>query len=318
MASATGAWVTSAAWITGAGGFVGSHLLAGLAEADWRIVRSRVRPGVPPTVTPKPNDVVFHTGGLAGGRASRSQYLAANCELPVALYHLAADAHCRGFVFLSSAKVLGEGCPAPVDEGASRNPMGAYAKSKAAGEERLLAAHAKRGLPLAIVRPPLVYGRGVKGRFRLLLWCLARAVPVPFADATGARSWVSATNLADALAVVGTQIGKRLTGASVWHVTDGLDISTVALCRTLASHLGKEAVLWGLPSPVRTALGRFTGRVHSAAVPLRLRADALGEQFGWSPPQPVEDALAETARWFVEARASRRLVAATSRRRRTR
>ena len=295
--------MTGAAWVTGAGGFVGGHLLTGLAEADWRVFRARARPGEPPSAPPRRDDVVFHAGGLAGGHASPGRYLAANCHLPVALYHLAADVHCRGFVFVSSAKVLGEQGPAPLDEGASRSPVGAYAKSKAEAEVRLLAAHARRGLPLAIVRPPLVYGRGVKGRFRLLLWCLARAVPMPLADATGDRSWVSATNLSDALALVGSQLGDRLTGASVWHVTDGRDISTAALCRTLASHLGKAATLWRPPSPVRAALGQLTGGARSAggSASFRLKAEALGEQFGWSPPQPLDDALAETARWFAAA-----------------
>ena len=295
------------AWVTGAGGFVGGHLARHLAGAGWRVSHVRARPGEALENTPKPADVVFHVGGLAGGRRSRADFLAANCALAVALYEAAVAADCRGFVFVSSAKVLGEVCVHPAAEDAPRAPVGAYAESKALAEERLLAARRRHGLPLAIVRPPLVYGEGVRGGFRLLLRGLARGAPLPLADATGLRSMVSVTNLTHALALLGVHMADAAktpsASAAIWHVHDGEDISTAALCQTLAERLRRPARLWRLPSPIRAAAARLGGdaALASAFAPLRLDDGALRRQHGWVPPQSRPEAICATVRWFTEA-----------------
>ena len=294
-----------AAWVTGTSGFVGGRLAERLAAAGWRVVKGRARYGEVPAPTPAPGSVVFQVGGLAGGRRPAADFHAANCALPVALYELAARRGCGGFVFVSSAKVLGEICPQPADESAPRRPVGAYAESKSLAEERLCAAHRRRGLPLAIVRPPLVYGPGARGGFRLLSRCLARGVPLPLANASGARSVVSVANLADALA----RVGERLPNAAppqdmaTWHVTDGEDLSTARLCRMLARHLGRGASLWCLPSPLRAAADRLLGEAvfTSAFAPLRLDDSALRQALDWRQPQSLEEGIRDAARWFAKA-----------------
>lgn len=300
------------AWVTGSGGFVGGHLARHLAATGWRVLRLRARHGEAPAHPPTPAEVVFHVGGLAGGRRPRAEFLAANCALPVALYEAAAAAKCRGFVFVSSAKVLGEICEVPVAEDAPRAPVGAYAESKALAEERLLAAQQRGGPPLAIVRPPLVYGAGVRGSFRLLLRCLARGVPLPLADAVGLRSMVSVTNLTHALALLGANMADAAetpsAGAAIWHVHDGEDISTATLCRMLAERLRRPARLWRLPSPVRTVIARLGGdaALASAFAPLRLDDGALRRQHGWVPPQSRSKAICATVRWFTQASGRRK------------
>lgn len=295
-----------AAWVTGAGGFVGGHLARHLAETGWRVSRPRVRYGALLEPAPAPTDVIFHVGGLAGGRRPHADFLAANCALPVALYEAAVRHGCRGFVFVSTAKVLGEVCAQAAREDALRRPLGAYAESKALAEERLLAARERHGLALAIVRPPLVYGPGVRGRLRLLLRCLARGVPLPLADATGARSIVSVANLAHALALLGTGLAASaapLRSATIWHVTDGEDISYAALCRALAEQLGRKARLWRLPSPARAVVSGLAGdaALASTFAPLRLDDGAVRRELGWVPPQSRAEAIRATARWFVKA-----------------
>ena len=300
------------AWVTGAGGFVGGHLARHLSGTGWRVSKVRVRHGETPVGAPTPADVVFHVGGLAGGRRRRADFLAANCALPLALYEAAAAARCRGFVFVSSAKVLGEIAAAPIAEDAPRAPVGAYAESKALAEERLLAAQRRLSLPLAIARPPLVYGPGVGGSFRLLLRCLARGLPLPLADAEGLRSMVSVANLTHALALLGASLADATktpsAGAAVWHVHDGEDISAAALCQALAERLRRPTRLWRLPSPIRAAIARVGGEaaLASAFAPLRLDDGALRRRLGWVPPQSRREAICATVRWFTETARGRK------------
>lgn len=283
------------AWVTGAGGFVGRHLAARLDAAGWRVQRARARSGQPPKPEPTPGAVAFHVGGIAGGRRSFSDLVAANAQLPLGLYPLAARAGCRAFVFVSSAKVLGECSAEPLAEQAERRPRGAYATSKAVAEQGLLTLHAQARLPLAIVRPPLVYGPGAKGSFSHLLRALNRGLPLPFADARALRSWVSAANLADALAVLGERTA-LVGGARIWHVSDGRDASTAELCRALAAALGRRARLFRAPG-LAGAAAALAERGPLAGVfgPARLCSARLRGECAWTPPQSLQAALAAVA-----------------------
>ena len=297
------------AWVTGASGFVGGHLVQCLGDFGWRVATARVRAGGT-TTAPCAGDVVFHLGGIAKrGDGELADFMAANCALTCELYRQASRAGAGGFVFLSTAKVLGEHSDAALTTVAPRRPVGAYAQSKAAAERGLLAAHARWRLPLAIVRPPLVYGPGVRGNMRLLLAGLYHGVPLPLAMARGPRSFVSVRNLVDAL----TRAGVALTQGEdvrVWHVTDG-DIDVATLCRTLAGLFGREARLFPLPRAMVDWIARATaGRVVNANLAsslfdaFRLDDRALRHELGWRPPQSFDEAWAETARWFASTRQS--------------
>ncbi len=296
------------AWVTGASGFVGGHLVQCLGDFGWRVATARVRAG---GTTPAPcaGDVVFHLGGIAKrGDGGLAEVMAANCALTCELYRQASRAGAGGFVFLSTAKVLGERSDAALTTAAPRYPVGAYAQSKAAAERGLLAAHARWRLPLAIVRAPLVYGSGVRGNMRLLLAGLYRGVPLPLAMARGPRSFVSVRNLVDALATVGLAL-KQGEGVRVWHVTDGRDIDVATLCRTLAGLFGREARLVPLPRAMvdwiaRAAAGRVVNANLASSLfdAFRLDDRALRHELGWRPPQSFDEAWAETARWFASMR----------------
>lgn len=295
------------AWITGAAGFVGRHLAGALQDAGWRVGTARVRPGRPPEgAALARGDVVFHLAGIAHRHATAAEHMAANCELPLALYEFACRAEARAFVFVGTSKVLGDASPGVLGVDAPRRPVGAYAASKAEAERRLLAARRRAPVPLAIVRPPLVYGNGVPGNLRSLAWALAHGLPVPLALARGTRSFVSVHNLTSALAALGTAPDRS---DGIWHVADGEDVDCATLCRRLARHLGRPARL--LPvSPAACAaalrlLPRF--RAHAASLvasvfePLQLDTSAFRRAFRWSPPQTLDDGLRELAQWRLGA-----------------
>ena len=170
--------------------------------------------------------------------------------------------------------------------------------SKAAAEEGLLAVHRRRRLPLAIVRPPLVYGPGVKANFRALLRALSLGLPMPLADARALRSFVAVDNLVNALGLVGARLA---TGeVRIWHVADDRDIDVATLCRTIAARMARDARLWHLPPSLLDLARRGLGA--SLFEPFRLDASTLRESLGWMAPQSQNAALDETVRWWTARR----------------
>lgn len=295
------------AWITGASGFVGRHLVERLQRAGWSVTQARVR--ADSTETPAAGDVVFHLGGIAHQRAvGAAAMMAANRDLTVDLYRRSQLAGCQGFVFLSTSKVLGDGGETPFTTDSPRRPRGIYAESKAQAEERLLTMSEGGGPPLAIVRPPLVYGAGAKANFKRLLQGIAAGVPLPLANATAKRSFVAVANLVDALATIGAGF-RRQDGARIWHVADGEDIDVATLCRRLGEKLGRPARLWPLPRSVFDVAARTSGGfgiseslVASLFEPFQLDDSALRKALDWSPPQTLDAALQDVADWFSSQR----------------
>ena len=294
------------ACITGASGFIGSHLVRHLRRAGWLTATVRARPtgGLPSgkrdsTMAGK---VVFHCAGIAHRYADLREQMAANRDLTLRLYAQAARSEAVGFVFLSTSKVLGDESDQPLGIDARRRPCGPYAESKAVAEEALVAAGRRFGLPLAIVRPPLVYGPGVKAGFRTLLKAIQLGLPLPLGSATARRSYVSVANLTSALASIGASF-ERFAESRIWHVADDEDVAAAALCRTLAAHFGQSARLVPVPRSAFDVAARLGGdilamRINNLFVPSRLDDQALRRHLGWSPPQTQVAALEEAVRWF--------------------
>lgn len=234
--------------------------------------------------------------------------ITANRDLTVDLYRRSRLAGCQGFVFLSTSKVLGDGGETPFTIDSPRRPRGLYAESKVQAEQRLLAMNEGGGPPLAIVRPPLVYGAGAKANFKRLMQGVAAGVPLPLANATAKRSFVAVGNLVDALATVGA--GFRHQGeARIWHVADGEDIDVATLCRRLGEKLGRPARLWPLPRSVFDVAARTSGGfgiseslAASLFEPFHLDDSALREALHWSPPQTLDAALQDVTAWFSSQR----------------
>ena len=287
------------AWVDGASGFVGSHLTAHLRAARWDVVEARVRAGrrivVPQGAT------VFHLAGLAHNVDADGQALMrANRHLTVAVYEAAVLAEARAFVHVSSATVLGGGQEAPLDESAPLHPASAYAASKAEAETALRRAEGR--VPVAIVRPPLVYGPGVKANFLRLLGWLAKRRPVPGIAKAGKRSFVSVANFTHALDAIARATPAR-ERCRIWHLRDGEDVSFGELCRRLGKALDAPARIWPVPSFLaRSGLGLLrTGSGSSPFDALRLDDTMLRHELHWQPPESLDEGLMEVARWYLSA-----------------
>ena len=101
-------------------------------------------------------------------------YRATNTEATLNLARQAARAGVKRFVFISSIKVNGEGRDAPYRETDVPAPDDAYAISKWEAEQGLQRIAADTGLEVVILRPPLVYGPGVKANFLRLMQMVQR------------------------------------------------------------------------------------------------------------------------------------------------
>jgi UDP-N-acetyl-alpha-D-quinovosamine dehydrogenase len=248
--------------VTGASGFIGSHLCPALAAAGHELRAS-----------PEGCDALVHLANIAHTGASAARLRRVNVEGTIAQANAALDAGVRRFVYLSSIKAA--------------HPVDAYGDAKAEAERALLRID---GLETLILRPPLVYGPRVKANFLALMRAIDRGWPLPLASIRNRRSLIYVGNLVDA-------IGRCLQGAArgkVYAVSDGAPVSTPELCRALGRALGRPARLWPFPP----ALLRLAPGLASLAESLEADDRAIRDELGWRPPCSFDQGLQLTAAWF--------------------
>jgi nucleoside-diphosphate-sugar epimerase len=222
----------------------------------------------------------------------------------------AVAAGVRRLIFVSTVKVHGESTSAkPLCEDTPSNPEDPYAISKWEGEETLRAVAAESGLEVVIVRPPLVYGPGVRGNFLRLIKLVDRALPLPWPKGPNCRSVIGVDNLADLL--VRCVDHPKAAGQS-FLVKDSEDVSTRELMTRLARFLDRPFRLFPFPE----ALIRFAARLAARQDAANRVLDSLvidsgraQELLGWVAPMTLDDGLAATARWYQEFRQSARTKA---------
>ncbi|MFM0065769.1 UDP-glucose 4-epimerase family protein [Paraburkholderia aspalathi] len=226
-------------------------------------------------------------------------YRATNVTGALRVAAAARRAGARRFVFVSSIKAVGESSAGrPITEADEPAPTDPYGISKLEAERALIDYGRESGLEIVIVRPPLVYGPGVRANFLQLMRAIANGVPLPLGSIAARRSLLFVDNLADALVHCTTD--PRAVGET-FHVTDGRDLSVSELARALATQLHAPARLIPVPVGLLSLAGRLTGRsaqVDRLIGELRLDSSHIRERLGWYPPYTVEHGLLETAAWY--------------------
>ncbi|WP_273807638.1 MULTISPECIES: NAD-dependent epimerase/dehydratase family protein [unclassified Pseudomonas] len=304
--------------VTGAGGFVGAALVRQLQAKGYRVVAAQRQPAVASVagrVIPVIRelsadtdwsaplagvDTVIHLAarvhqlGEQPGEASEARYDEVNRAATLKLARDALAAGVRRFIFVSSIKVNGDwtlpGKPFRADDLPA--PTDAYARSKAAAEQQLLALMAETGLEVVIVRPPLIYGPGVKANVARLLDTLARGVPLPLGGVRhNRRSLLALENLLDLLILC--IVAPKAAGA-ILLVSDDEDLSTAELLESLAEGLGRKPRLIAVPSAWLEWGARLLGRGEVAqrlCGSLQVDIQPTKTLLGWQPPLSARTAL---------------------------
>lgn len=211
----------------------------------------------------------------------------------------------RRLVFVSSVKVHGEETDVPYTEQNQPAPQDPYGVSKLEAENILHRVAEETGLEVVILRPPLVYGPGVKANFLSLLKIITRGIPLPLASVDNRRSFIFLGNLADALVTVMTH--PEAVGRT-YLISDGEDVSTPELVRRVAAVLECPARLVPFPPTFLRLVGKMTGK--TAAVDrllgsLVVDSGKIQRELGWRPPHSMAEGLAETAKWYEDRRHER-------------
>ncbi|MEO8342476.1 MAG: SDR family oxidoreductase [Gallionella sp.] len=212
----------------------------------------------------------------------------------------AASAGVKRFVYVSSIKVNGEQTTEerPFVESDVPDPQDPYAISKLQAEQDLQRIAQETGLEVVIVRPPLVYGSGVKGNFIRLLTAIDKGIPLPLAGAHNLRSLVYVGNLVDALIACATHpaaIGQT------YLVSDGEDVSTAMLVEKIAHAFGHNNRSFYFPPDILRAVSAVLGRaeqVDRLFGSLRVSDAKIRSELGWVPPYTLEQGLRATADWY--------------------
>ena len=273
------------------------------AQTDWSATLAGV-------------DCVIHCAAQAHvtskpGNNTLAAYRAVNVAGTRRLAEQAAALGVRRLVFLSSIKVNGEqtalgtpfcvnGSPwgrAPRDD--KLNLEDAYGLSKWEAEQVLWAVSAQTSLEVVVVRPPLVYGPGVKGNLLRLLGWVARGVPLPLGAVYNQRSLVGLANLLDLLLRCTEH---PAAPGQTFLVCDGHDLSTPELIRLMAEGMDRPACLLPVPVALLHVGGSLFGKrgeIDRLVGSLQVDNGYTKARLDWTPPVSVEEGVRKMAQWYA-------------------
>jgi nucleoside-diphosphate-sugar epimerase len=300
--------------ITGSTGFIGSHLISMCIKNSINFRVLTRRPNAQPSYAKyiildscsntqlfdviKGASIVVHLIGLAHelqGKISIEEYKRINVEMTRRLAEQSALAGVDHFIFLSSAKAFGERTfhDKPMKENSEPYPESDYGLSKLLAERALLEVErANPSMKVTIIRPPLVYGQGVKANFLRLVKLANSSFPLPLGALHDAKkSFICVDNLCD---FIFHCISDQRSKGEAFFISDGHDLSTVNLLNLIGDAVGKSTKLIKVPIPLLCFFATLSGQsaaLEKLSNSLVLDISKARNYLGWKPVISVEDAI---------------------------
>jgi nucleoside-diphosphate-sugar epimerase len=315
--------------VTGANGFVGAQLSKTLARSGHE-VRNTARSLASNSSTTRELitcdlesvdnldhlttgcDAIVHLAGRAhvmsdNPATSESLYVSANVDVTRKLAQSAARTGVKRMILMSSVKVNGESTTinTPFTAQDIPNPQDPYGRSKTQAEQALWEITSTSDLEGVVIRPPLVYGPGVRANFASLIGIVGRGLPLPLGSIQNKRSFVSLDNLVD---LISTTVQSPNAAGNTFLVSDGHDLSTPELVRSLAYALDQSPKLFPFPSALlklaATASGK-RGAYDRLCGSLTVDIALTKQKLSWTPPFTVQDSMQRTVDAFIQSKESR-------------
>ncbi len=295
--------------VTGAGGFIGSHLVPVLSGRGHDVLAASRRPPgsawvASPELGPAADwkralvgvDAVVHLAGRAHANGERAtpaaeeEYRRINADGTTSLARQAARAGVRRFLFLSSCHAVATESESRLTEETIPRPDSAYGRSKLAAEHGLKNELSGTSCAHTILRPPLVYGPDNPANFARLMSWVAKGIPLPIASVRNRRSFVGVQNLADAIA---TCLESPRAAHRTYYPGDGADLSSADLVRAVAAAARRSPRLFSTPETALRLLARLPGggALRKLIGSLYVDDSALRKELDWTPPLTLAEGL---------------------------
>ncbi len=309
--------------MTGSSGFIGAAICEALTERGYLVRRAARRglknkdqqnyyvineigPNTQWSEGVKGIDLVIHLAAhvhIAKNTKANSLeiFRRVNVEGTARLARIAALAGVKRFIYLSSVKVNGEISDDKLfSENDAPNPRDPYAISKWEAEQALQQIEAETDMEIIVIRPPLVYGPGVKANFLQLIKWVDSGVPMPLALIQNRRSMIALDNLIDF--IMHCASFHRLK-YETFLISDGEDISTPDLILRIAASLGRRMKLFPFPISLIRLGAPLTGKkylVDRVCNSLQVDISKAKKLLGWQPVVSVDEGLRKTVNWYME------------------
>jgi nucleoside-diphosphate-sugar epimerase len=158
----------------------------------------------------------------------------------------------------------------------------------------LLKIAAETGMEVVIIRPPLVYGPGVKANFASMISLLKKGIPLPFGAINNKRSLVALDNLVDFIIRC---IEHPKAANEIFLISDGDDVSTTELLKRTAAAMNNKAFLLPIPESWMRFVANILGKQDLAdrlLGSLQVDSSKAFDLLDWKPVTTMDEQLKKT------------------------